>query len=95
MRLGSAFFGESMLSRETDASKIALVHLVARLIVGGFELLDCQFMTDHLETFGAIPVPRHSYRARLRQALAREGDFYGMAVGDKGADVLQAINQRS
>ena len=95
VRLGSAFFGESMFSRETDASKIALVHLVARLIVGGFELLDCQFMTDHLETFGAIPVPRQSYRARLRQALAREGDFYGMAVGDKGADVLQAINQRS
>ena len=62
--LGRAFFGESMFHRARDASKVALVHLVARLKAGGFKLLDTQFVTDHLRTFGAIEVPRRQLRAR-------------------------------
>src|SRR3954465_4264537 len=63
--LGRAFFGESMFHRARDASKIALVHLVARLISGGFVLLDTQFVTDHLRSFGAVEVSRRRYRAML------------------------------
>jgi len=68
--LGGAFFGESMFSRETDTSKVALVHLVARLRLGGFRLLDTQFITGHLARFGAVEIPRAAYRARLVDALA-------------------------
>jgi len=67
--LGRAFFGESMFHRARDASKVALVHLVARLIVGGFELLDTQYVTEHLKTFGTIEVPRRRYTALLDKAL--------------------------
>ena len=74
--LGGAFFGESMFTRAPDASKIALVHLVDRLRRGGFRLLDTQFVTAHLETFGAIEVPRARYHALLREALAVEATFY-------------------
>jgi leucyl/phenylalanyl-tRNA---protein transferase len=74
--LGAAFFGESMFSRERDASKVALAHLVARLIRGEFELLDAQFLTDHLAQFGAISIPRSEYLARLDRAIAREAEFY-------------------
>jgi len=70
--LGAAFFGESMFSRETDASKVALVHLVARLIAGGFELLDTQFLTAHLARFGAVEIPRRDYLAQLKKAIAKE-----------------------
>jgi leucyl/phenylalanyl-tRNA--protein transferase len=70
--VGAAFFGESMFSRERDASKVALVHLVARLIEGGYELLDTQFITSHLATFGTIEIPRTEYLARLDHAIARE-----------------------
>ena len=73
--LGGAFFGESMFSRETDASKVALVHLVERLRRGGFSLLDVQFLTAHLEIFGAIEIPRDEYRARLARALDSEASF--------------------
>ena len=66
--LGAAFFGESMFSRLRDASKIALVHLVARLRKAGFTLLDTQFATDHLATFGVVEIPRAGYRRRLRDA---------------------------
>lgn len=69
--LGAAFFGESMFSFETDASKVALVHLVARLRLGGFRLLDTQFLTAHLARFGAIEVPRATYRTLLADALER------------------------
>ena len=69
VRLGRAFFGESMFSTMTDASKVALAWLVARLKVGGFTLLDCQFMTDHLASLGAISVPRADYVALLAGAL--------------------------
>lgn len=67
--LGSAFFGESMFSRRTNASKIALVHLVERLKQHGFTLLDTQFTTEHLKTFGAIDVPKDEYLAMLRAAV--------------------------
>ena len=69
MKLGRAFFGESMFSRATDASKVALAWLVARLKVGNFTLLDCQFMTDHLASLGAVSVPRETYVALLSAAL--------------------------
>ncbi|HEY4252534.1 MAG TPA: leucyl/phenylalanyl-tRNA--protein transferase [Roseomonas sp.] len=67
--LGGAFFGESMFSRARDASKVALVHLVARLAIGGFTLLDTQFLTTHLAQFGAHEIPRAAYKARLAEAL--------------------------
>jgi len=67
--LGGAFFGESMFSRATDASKVALVHLVARLRLGGFTLLDTQFVTSHLTRFGAVEVPRDRYKQMLAAAL--------------------------
>src|SRR3954452_376326 len=68
--LGAAFFGESMFSFARDASKVALVHLVARLRLGGFRLLDTQFVTAHLAQFGAEEIPRHSYKLQLAEALA-------------------------
>jgi leucyl/phenylalanyl-tRNA---protein transferase len=76
--LGRAFFGESMFHRERDASKVALVHLVARLRVGGFRLLDTQFVTDHLKSFGAVEVPRRQYHKLLEGALVGEGDFFAL-----------------
>ena len=76
VKLGRAFFGESMFSRATDASKVALAWLVARLKTGNFTLLDCQFMTEHLASLGAISVPRETYVALLSAALGR-----GAAVG--------------
>jgi leucyl/phenylalanyl-tRNA---protein transferase len=76
IRLGRAFFGESMFSRATDASKVALAHLVARLRIGGFTLLDCQFITPHLASLGAIEIDRAAYVSLLSSALlSREGDF--------------------
>jgi len=77
--LAGAFFGESMFHRARDASKIALVHLVARLRAGGFVLLDTQFVTEHLEMFGAIEVSRRRYHRLLEQALAGEGRFDALA----------------
>jgi leucyl/phenylalanyl-tRNA--protein transferase len=71
VKLGAAFFGESMFSGETDASKVALVHLVARLIAGGFELLDTQFLTAHLARFGTVEIARREYLARLKRAIGR------------------------
>ena len=67
--LGGAFFGESMFSHETDASKIALAHLVDRLRAGGFTLLDTQFLTDHLVQFGTVEIPKADYLQRLAAAL--------------------------
>ncbi|MBI07746.1 MAG: leucyl/phenylalanyl-tRNA--protein transferase [Rhodospirillaceae bacterium] len=74
--LGAAFFGESMFSRERDASKVALVHLVERLRAGGYALLDTQFVTPHLSNFGAIELPRCTYLEQLQAALEREATFY-------------------
>ncbi len=73
--LGRAFFGESMFSRETDASKVCLVHLVERLREHGFVLLDTQFTTDHLKRFGAVDVPRRQYERLLEQALQGRAAF--------------------
>ena len=79
--LGAAFFGESMFSRRTDASKVALVHLVARLKRGGFQLLDTQFVTDHLAQFGVVEIPRADYQERLADAIHRPAHF------ERGGDV--------
>lgn len=73
--IGGAFFGESMFSRVEDASKVALVHLVARMRLGGYRLLDTQFVTAHLARFGAIEIPRDDYRKRLRAALRAPARF--------------------
>jgi leucyl/phenylalanyl-tRNA--protein transferase len=82
VKLGAAFFGESMFSRERDASKVALAWLVARLKVGGFRLLDCQFMTEHLRSLGAIEVDQKDYVSLLSSALALAGsDGSGEARG--------------
>ena len=91
--LGRAFFGESMFHRARDASKIALVHLVARLKAGGFRLLDTQFVTDHLKTFGAIEVPRRQYHKLLEAALAGEADFgaLGLKRPVTGAEALARL----
>ena len=91
--LGGAFFGESMVSRARDASKIALVHLVARLIVGGYSLLDTQFITDHLEQFGVEEIPRAEYHRRLAKALEQTADFNQFQ--GCGQLALQAISQAS
>jgi leucyl/phenylalanyl-tRNA--protein transferase len=96
--LGGAFFGESMFSRATDASKIALVHLVARLKLGGYQLLDAQFHNPHLEQFGLEEITRQAFRELLWQALRVEGDFYSMgSIGSSsdGSTSLQAITQMS
>src|ERR1700731_2836835 len=78
--LGRAFFGESMFHRARDASKVALVHLVARLKAGHYRLLDTQFVTDHLRTFGAVEVTRPAYHKLLDAALVGEGDFGALAL---------------
>lgn len=97
VRLGGAFFGESMFHRERDASKVALVHLVGRLIAGGFRLLDTQFVTSHLSTFGAIEVSRRQYHRLLDHALQVEADFYCWPPGRPvpGAVALQPISHTS
>jgi leucyl/phenylalanyl-tRNA---protein transferase len=83
VKLGRAFFGESMFSRTRDASKVALAWLVARLKTGNFTLLDCQFMTDHLASLGAVSIPRETYVALLSAALGA-----GAAVGGSAAGAL-------
>ena len=93
--IGGAFFGESMFSRERDASKVALAHLVARLRAGGYRLLDTQFITEHLTQFGAEEIPRAAYHRRLAMALEGQGDFYRMPAYSTPETVLQAISQAS
>jgi leucyl/phenylalanyl-tRNA--protein transferase len=93
--LGAAFFGESMFSTERDASKTALVHLVARLVAGQFHLLDTQFLTEHLAQFGAVDIPRADYLRRLNTAMEREADFYRFPAYADGEAALQAISQAS
>jgi len=93
--IGGAFFGESMVSRARDVSKIALVHLVARLRAGGYRLLDCQFQTDHLKQFGVIEIPREDYRFLLNNALETEGDFYSLPATVTGKGALHATTQAS
>ncbi len=92
--LGAAFFGESMFSRRTDASKIALAYLVDRLRQGGFTLFDTQFLTPHLASLGGIEIPRAVYRARLAEALERDADFTAPAVPTPHS-LLQRMTQTS
>lgn len=89
VRLNGAFFGESMFSRVRDASKVALVHLVARLRLGGFELLDAQFITDHLSQFGATEISRRQYQVLLDRATQCHARFSTAPLS--GADVLAAL----
>jgi leucyl/phenylalanyl-tRNA---protein transferase len=89
--LGGAFFGESMFSTETDASKVALIHLVGRLIHGGYVLLDCQFLTDHLQQFGTIEIDQVEFHKRLTAAMEKRGKFMLLAQGLGGARVLDII----
>ncbi len=89
VRIGAAFFGESMFTRERDASKVALVHLVARLRVGRFKLLDAQFINDHLKQFGAIELPRADYHELLEEALQTDAEFHTFTGDSDGEEVLR------
>src|SRR6202521_2293631 len=91
--LGRAFFGESMFHRGRDASKIALVHLIARLRAGGYRLLDTQYDTDHLKTFGAVEVSRRAYHKQLEEAILGEADFGALALDRavRGEEALAII----
>ncbi|WP_019905050.1 leucyl/phenylalanyl-tRNA--protein transferase [Methylobacterium sp. 77] len=95
--LGAAFFGESMFHIARDASKVALVHLMARLRLGGYRLADTQFVTDHLTQFGAEELPRHVYKRRLAEAIVEDANWYvwprDRAVS--GQDALAALAPRS
>jgi leucyl/phenylalanyl-tRNA--protein transferase len=93
--VGAAFFGESMFSRRTDASKIALAYLVDRLRVGGFTLLDTQFITPHLASMGGIEISRASYHKRLESALKRKADFMRQGDTPSAQEVLQRNTQTS
>ena len=85
LSVGAAFFAESKFSRMTDASKVALVHLAARLKAGGYSLLDAQFPNPHLEQFGAVTVTEERFQFLLSGALAHNGNFYGFGVPTGGA----------
>ncbi|MGH7123386.1 MAG: leucyl/phenylalanyl-tRNA--protein transferase [Stellaceae bacterium] len=87
--LRGVFFGESMFSRANDASKVALVHLVARLVAGGFRLLDTQFVTDHLRRFGAVEISRADYHRQLERALGVEA-YFAAGLPDDPVSVLQS-----
>ena len=91
--LGGAFFGESMFSYVRDASKIALVHLVGRIIGGGFTLLDTQFVTDHLRQFGTIEVDRDDFHGLLDGALKHSADFLRLPLDTPGPAILDIIEQ--
>jgi len=93
--LGGAFFGESMFSRRTDASKVALAYLVDRLRAGGFRLFDTQFLTPHLKRLGAIEIGRQDYMQRLGAALAFEADFTAPETPASGQALLQRRTQTS
>ena len=93
--LGAAFFGESMFSRRTNASKIALTYLVHRLRAGGFTLFDTQFVTPHLTSLGAVEIPRAMYHARLEHALGKEADFTRAPAMPSAQDVIQRNTQTS
>ncbi|MET1410759.1 leucyl/phenylalanyl-tRNA--protein transferase [Roseibium sp. HPY-6] len=90
--LNGAFFGESMFTFKTDASKVCLAHLVARLIVGGYTLLDTQFVTDHLSRFGTLEVSQADYNTRLSEALQLETDFYALSPQASGQEVMTVLD---
>ncbi|SNS55399.1 leucyl/phenylalanyl-tRNA--protein transferase [Tropicimonas sediminicola] len=93
--LGGAFFGESMFSRRTDASKVALAYLVDRLRQGGFTLFDAQFLTPHLASLGAIEITQAEYRKRLAEALAVRADFDATGPLPSAQSLLQRSSQTS
>ncbi|MBN2906974.1 MAG: leucyl/phenylalanyl-tRNA--protein transferase [Rhodobacteraceae bacterium] len=93
--LGGAFFGESMFSRRTDASKIALAYLVDRLRLGGFQLFDTQFLTPHLKSLGAVEISRAAYHARLAKALEAKADFNRPGPPPSPQDLLQRSTHTS
>jgi leucyl/phenylalanyl-tRNA--protein transferase len=93
--LGGAFFGESMFSIALDASKVALVHLAARLRAGGFTLLDAQFVTEHLSTFGAVEIDKADYLVRLAAALGRSAHFHALPGQIPGAAAMQDSSHAS
>ena len=95
MSLGAAFFGESMFSLARDASKVALVHLVARLVKGGYKLLDTQFVTDHLTQFGVVELPRAGYRELLSEALDDTATFEPDLPQPELDAFLQSVTQTS
>lgn len=92
--LGAAFFGESMFSRRTDASKIALAYLIDRLRLTGFQLFDTQFLTAHLASLGAVEITRAEYRRRLEKALNGSADI-AASIDQRPQDVIQRITQTS
>ena len=93
--LGGAFFAESMFSRRTDASKIALAYLIDRLRAGGFVLMDTQFLTDHLARLGGVEIRRPAFRAQLARALAVPADFDRQGPVPAAQDVVQRNSQMS
>ncbi len=93
--LGSAFFGESMFSRRTDASKIVLVYLVDRLRQGGFTLFDTQFLTEHLARLGAIEITRANFRQRLSNAITLQASFHAQLCIPTPQEVVQRMTQTS
>ncbi len=95
LTIGGAFFGESMFSRRTDASKIALAYLVDRLRIGGFTLFDTQFITPHLASLGAVEIPRDTYHLLLEQALTVDADFMRQSETPAAYSVLQRNTQTS
>ena len=92
--LGRAFFGESMFSTARDASKVALVHLVARLIKQGFTLLDAQFINEHLKQFGIVEISREEYHGFLRLALSGEAFFAASVAGGEAALVVEFLQSK-
>lgn len=95
LSIGAAFFGESMFHTQTNASKMALIHLIARLRAGGYQLLDTQFVTAHLQSLGGIEIPRHDYERLLGQVINEKADFYRLSGGATLLDCLQSISQIS
>ena len=95
LAIGGAFFGESMFSRERDASKVALCHLVARLNKGNFKLLDTQFLTDHLVQFGCYEVTRDSYKSLLSKAISTKAIFHSNLVLEEFELFVQSTTQTS
>lgn len=93
--LGTAFFGESMFSRRTNASKIALAYLVDRLRRAGFTLFDTQFLTSHLQSLGATEIGRDRYHARLKEALKTRAEFLSVDLPVSGQDLMQLMTQTS
>jgi leucyl/phenylalanyl-tRNA--protein transferase len=93
--IGAVFFGESMFSTVTDASKVALVHLVGRVRAGGYRLLDTQFRNDHLRQFGVEEVEAPAYQKMLQPALELPADFYALPRQIRGSTILQSVTQTS